>query len=291
MQIPAGLSVQQQQLFVLRVKMEANTRKMMTVGPDAMLAEQNPDRSPSPEPTYDSNGKRTNARVDRMRKKINDDRNALIKALIKINPIFKPPGWQDPDLRRKMYIPLKDFPGYNFIGLIIGPRGNTQKRMERETSCKIAIRGKGSVKEGRMSRRDGRTNPDEDDELHVLVTGPSKAQVDAACLMVKELLSPVDDNMNVHKQKQLRELALINGTLRDENFCDICGEPGHRQYECPQKQRNTTFANVTCSFCGESSHVSKDCPNKNKSMEQSAQVGGEKGKGWVERCAEGWAEG
>ena len=55
--------------------------------------------------------------------------------------------------------------------------------------------------------------------------------------LVEELLRPVDDNMNVHKQKQLRELALINGTLRDENFCNICGEPGHRQYECPSKQK------------------------------------------------------
>ncbi len=27
-------------------------------------------------------------------------------------------------------IPLKRYPGYNFMGLIIGPRGNTQKRMQ-----------------------------------------------------------------------------------------------------------------------------------------------------------------
>ena len=37
----------------------------------------------------------------------------------------------------------------NFIGLIIGPRGNTLKKMERETGAKIMIRGKGSVKEGK----------------------------------------------------------------------------------------------------------------------------------------------
>ena len=33
---------------------------------------------------------------------------------------------------RKIYIPQKEFPSYNFIGLIIGPRGNTQKRMQKE---------------------------------------------------------------------------------------------------------------------------------------------------------------
>ena len=41
---------------------------------------------------------------------------------------------------KKIFIPLKQYPGYNFIGLIIGPRGNTQKRMQQETNCKIAIR-------------------------------------------------------------------------------------------------------------------------------------------------------
>ena len=51
---------------------------------------------------------------------------------------------------RKITIPQERFPEYNFIGLIIGPRGNTQKRMERETGCKISIRGKGSAKDGKV---------------------------------------------------------------------------------------------------------------------------------------------
>ena len=51
----------------------------------------------------------------------------------------------------QVYIPQKDYPGYNFIGLIIGPRGNTQKRMQKETNTKIAIRGKGQCKGGRCT--------------------------------------------------------------------------------------------------------------------------------------------
>lgn len=39
-------------------------------------------------------------------------------------------------------MPVNDYPGYNFVGLIIGPRGNTQKAMEKETGCRIVIRGK-----------------------------------------------------------------------------------------------------------------------------------------------------
>jgi hypothetical protein len=68
----------------------------------------------------------------------------LIEELVEICPGFRPP----PDFRpgkkwRKIMIPIHDHPGYNFFGLIIGPRGNTQKRMQRETNTKIAIRGMG----------------------------------------------------------------------------------------------------------------------------------------------------
>ena len=52
---------------------------------------------------------------------------------------------------RKIFIPVRQYPQTNFIGLIIGPRGNTQQRMQRETNTKIAIRGRGSVKEVRST--------------------------------------------------------------------------------------------------------------------------------------------
>ena len=76
---------------------------------------------------------------------------------------------------RKVFIPQRDFPSYNFIGLIIGPRGNTQKRMQKETNTKIAIRGKGSVKEGAI--RDPKYDYGEDEELHVLITGDRQEDV------------------------------------------------------------------------------------------------------------------
>jgi len=52
--------------------------------------------------------------------------------MIKANPNYKPPTDYRPEKKyRKLRIPIDEYPGYNFIGLIIGPRGNTQKRMER----------------------------------------------------------------------------------------------------------------------------------------------------------------
>lgn len=47
-------------------------------------------------------------------------------------------------MNRKIFIP--DHPTYNFIGRILGPRGNSVRRLESLTGCKILIRGEGSVK-------------------------------------------------------------------------------------------------------------------------------------------------
>ena len=66
----------------------------------------------------------------------------------------------------------------------------------------------------------------QDEDLHVLVTGDRQEDVDAGAAMVERLLQPMDEEMNEHKQKQLRELALINGTLKDEEYCYLCGETG-----------------------------------------------------------------
>ena len=51
----------------------------------------------------------------------------------------------------KVMIPQEQHPDINFVGLLIGPRGNTLKSMEKDTGAKIIIRGKGSVKEGKVS--------------------------------------------------------------------------------------------------------------------------------------------
>ncbi|CAN0450003.1 unnamed protein product, partial [Discosporangium mesarthrocarpum] len=81
-----------------------------------------------------------------------------------------------------------------------------------------------------------------------------------AAKQVGSLLRPLDDEQNEHKQKQLRELALINGTLREEDYCHICGEKGHRQFECPKRaQQRSSTVDVRCAICGDTSHPTRDC--------------------------------
>lgn len=192
------------------------------------------ERSPSPPPIYDSMGIRQNTREVRYKEKMMRKRNELIEGLICKDPTYRPPADYKPEKKnRKIFIPYKDFPGYNFIGLIIGPRGNTQKRMQQETNCRIAIRGRGSVKEG--AARNPNHDYGEDEDLHVLVTGDRQEDVDAAARMIERLMQPLDEEMNEHKKLQLRELAALNGTLKDEQYCFLCGDSGHRQTECPKR--------------------------------------------------------
>jgi len=84
---------------------------------------------------------------------------------------------------KKIRIPIEEHPHYNFIGLIIGPRGRKQKELEAKTGCRISIRGRGSVK------KEG----SDDEPLHVVITGYDQQSVDAATELVDQLLVvPVD---------------------------------------------------------------------------------------------------
>lgn len=52
--------------------------------------------------------------------------------------------------------------------------------MEKETGAKIIIRGKGSVKEGKVGRKDGQPLPGEDEPLHAYITATNPEHVKKA---------------------------------------------------------------------------------------------------------------
>ena len=82
--------------------------------------------------------------------------------------------------------------------------------------------------------------------------------------MIEQMLVVIDDEKNVHKQQQLRELALLNGTLKDDEFCEICAEKGHRAFACPKRfaMRKSAAPAVKCAICGDTSHPTSDCTRK-----------------------------
>ncbi|CAH7669585.1 hypothetical protein BY996DRAFT_6430879 [Phakopsora pachyrhizi] len=231
------------------------------------------ERSPSPPPTYDGQGRRTNTREFRYRRKLEEERTKLIERLIKIDPSYRPPpdfeaqkkfgGNRSGRPSDKVYIPIKEFPEIKFFGLLVGPRGNSLKKMETESGAKISIRGRGSVKEGKGRKEE--FAGDDDDEMHCLVTAETQEKVDKCVKLINKVIETacsVPESQNEQKLNQLRELAQLNGTFRDfENqVCQNCGNPGHRKYDCPE-QRNFS-AGIICRICGGAGHMARDCTQR-----------------------------
>ena len=55
-----------------------------------------------------------------------------------MEPTFIPPNdYKPPKKSKKIFIPKEEDPLINYIGQIIGPGGQTQKKLEKESHCKI----------------------------------------------------------------------------------------------------------------------------------------------------------
>ncbi|KAJ4302081.1 Branchpoint-bridging protein [Collariella sp. IMI 366227] len=267
--IVADMTSEQLEAYTLHLRIEEITQKLKI--DDVVPADG--DRSPSLPPQYDNHGRRVNTREYRYRKRLEDERHKLIEKAMKTIPNYHPPQ----DYRRptktqeKVYVPVNDYPEINFtlptkVGLLIGPRGNTLKKMEAESGAKIAIRGKGSVKEGK-GRSDAAHSSNQEEDLHCLIMADTEDKVNKAKKLIHNVIetaASIPEGQNELKRNQLRELAALNGTLRDDEnqACQNCGQIGHRKYDCPEKQNFT--ANIICRVCGNAGHMARDCPDRQR---------------------------
>ncbi|CAH1795116.1 unnamed protein product [Owenia fusiformis] len=257
--LPPNLSKEQEEQYLLHLQIEEISRRLRTG--DLGIPANPEDRSPSPEPIYNNEGKRLNTREYRTRKKLEETRHSFIQKAASLNTEYKPPADYKPPVIRvsdKVMIPQDDHPDINFVGLLIGPRGNTLKNLEKDTGAKIIIRGKGSVKEGKIGRKDGQPLPGEDEPLHAYITANNPENVKKAVEKIKVIIEQgieVPEGQNDLRRQQLRELALLNGTLRENDglnklkqlaqaqtivtntiICQVCGGAGHLAQDCKQRR-------------------------------------------------------
>ena len=124
----------------------------------------------------------------------------LVGRLLEIDPTFLAPhDYVPPKKSKKIYLPDD---GTNYIGLLIGPQGKTQKMLEMQSGCKIQLRGRGA---NAKRKTYDIFEQDENEELHVLITGNSYEDIESCVIAMEPLLDPNSS----HKQNQLMEYAAI----------------------------------------------------------------------------------
>uniref|UniRef100_A0A674D9H8 KH domain-containing, RNA-binding, signal transduction-associated protein 1 n=1 Tax=Salmo trutta TaxID=8032 RepID=A0A674D9H8_SALTR len=121
-------------------------------------------------------------------------------------------------LKERVLIPVKQYPRFNFVGKILGPQGNTIKRLQEETGAKISVLGKGSMRD--KAKEEGLRKGGEPKyahlsmELHVFIevfAPVPEAYLRMAHAMeeVKKFLFP--DMMDDICQEQFMEMGYLNG--------------------------------------------------------------------------------
>lgn len=143
-------------------------------------------------------------------------------------------------LVQRVVIPVKEHPKHNFVGKLLGPKGNTMKRLQEETGTKMAVLGRGSMRDKKQEeeyRQQGGKYAHLNDELHVLVevfAPPCQGfrQLGMALSELQKYLIPMDDSEDDIRQQQLQELMYLNGSEGDQSGQHggpLGGHPGQQR--------------------------------------------------------------
>lgn len=187
------MTAEQLEIYVSHFRIQEITNQLRV--PEAFTQLHNTDpgsrnhREPSLDPEYDNAGRRTNTRAQRHSQALEIERHRLVEQITAHMPSYKPPL----DYRRptrfttRVFIPQSDYPGVNFVGQILGPRGSTLKHVQEETQTVIAIRSKGSVKEGRSTA--GLKSSESDAvPLHATITADTQQKVQDGKKRIQEII-------------------------------------------------------------------------------------------------------
>ncbi|KAK6630034.1 hypothetical protein RUM44_005432 [Polyplax serrata] len=132
----------------------------------------------------------------------------------------------------KVAVPIREHPKFNFVGKLLGPKGNSLKRLQEETMCKMSILGRGSMKD-KVKEEELRKGLDPkfshlSDDLHIEISAlappaEAHARIAYALAEIRKFLIP-DSNDDI-SMEQLREM---------ENYMEP--PPGGVEEEPPQKR-------------------------------------------------------
>ncbi|KAL5765221.1 hypothetical protein ACOSQ2_017815 [Xanthoceras sorbifolium] len=146
----------------------------------------------------DADHKSSNPQVDSEKLELLElEKREAIGEILKLNPSYKtPPDYKPLPKEAIVPIPVKQYQGYNFLGLIFGPASDTQKRLEKETGTIIQVKGtKADTGEKvEISTSDGNVQSAYE-ELYFHISADTYEKVDAAADLIELLVTSVSGNL------------------------------------------------------------------------------------------------
>ncbi|XP_045505149.1 KH domain-containing, RNA-binding, signal transduction-associated protein 2-like isoform X1 [Colias croceus] len=117
----------------------------------------------------------------------------------------------------RVVVPVRDHPKFNFVGKLLGPKGNSLKRLQEDTMCKMAVLGRGSMKD-RQKEEELRMSGDPkfshlSEELHVEISAfatPAEAHARIAYALAELRRFLVPDYNDDIRQEQMLEMQILS---------------------------------------------------------------------------------
>jgi len=114
-------------------------------------------------------------------------------------------------IEEKVFFPIDQYPGFNFVGRLLGPKGANLKEFVASTKTKVSILGKGSSKdrskEAELLKSDDPEHAHLKEPIHVIVSskGPrvvAHRKMAAALRALSRFLVPGDDRLPPPEEEQ-----------------------------------------------------------------------------------------
>lgn len=151
------------------------------------------------------------------------ERREAIGEILKLNPSYKAPTDYKPLFKEAtVSIPVKEYPGCNFAGLIFGPESDTKKRLEKETGAKVQVYG--------IKANDGEKveifSPDDEtqeayEQLYVHLSADTFEKVDGAVALIELLVSSISGNLGTSSVPTIsgNDVKVLSQTLVTAMSC------------------------------------------------------------------------
>ncbi|XP_037955293.1 KH domain-containing, RNA-binding, signal transduction-associated protein 2-like [Teleopsis dalmanni] len=141
---------------------------------------------------------------------------------------------------QKVLFPIKEYPKFNFVGKILGPKGNTLRQLQEETFCKMVVMGRNSMRDhAKEEELRSSGNPKYahlSRDLHVeisTVAPPSEAyhRIAYALAEIRKFMIP-DANDDI-RMEQMREMDAKERMYKKSHYAKTYGEHGSYSNRTP----------------------------------------------------------